>query len=158
MSASTWKNIIRNTLMTKKVTLTVDAPGNLSRVRGDAREFQQVIFNLVNNAIAAMEKGGGKLTISARTKGNWVHIVVSDTGIGIPEKNKRRIFDPFFTTQKVGKGTGLGLSLCYGIVEKYGGKMTFTSISAEDHPDKPSGSTFTVSMPIDSADATTKGG
>jgi two-component system NtrC family sensor kinase len=73
---------------------------------------------------------------------------VTDTGSGIPDKIKRRIFDPFFTTKKVGEGTGLGLSLCYGIVNKYGGRIGFTSVAAEDSPGKASGTTFTVSMPV----------
>jgi two-component system NtrC family sensor kinase len=73
---------------------------------------------------------------------------VADTGSGIPDRIKTRIFDPFFTTKKVGEGTGLGLSLCYGIVNKYGGKIDFASVSAEDHPEGPTGTTFTVSMPV----------
>jgi two-component system NtrC family sensor kinase len=139
--------IIQNTLMTKKVELQVSIPDNLPRVRGDTREFQQVIFNLVNNSIAAMEKSGGTLTITARGEGEWVHVSVSDTGEGIPNRIKPQIFDPFFTTKKVGEGTGLGLSLCYGIVKKYGGRISFSSSCAEDNPLVPSGTIFTVSMP-----------
>ena len=111
-------------------------------------EFQQVIFNLINNAVAAMEQTGGKLTISAQVEKNMVKLDISDTGVGIPDKNKEFIFDPFFTTKKVGEGTGLGLSLCYGIVKKYGGNITFSSISKEDNPDAQNGSTFTVLMPV----------
>jgi signal transduction histidine kinase len=73
---------------------------------------------------------------------------VADTGCGIPDRIKARVFDPFFTTKKVGEGTGLGLSLCYGIVTKYGGRIRFTSTSREDAPGAPSGTTFTVSMPV----------
>jgi two-component system NtrC family sensor kinase len=126
-------------------------PDPLPRVRGDAREFQQVIFNLINNSVAAMapmDGGDGKLTLSARAEAEWVHVSVTDTGIGIPNRIKPQIFDPFFTTKKVGEGTGLGLSLCYGIVKKYGGKMSFTSISKEDYPDRSPKTTFVVSMPI----------
>jgi two-component system NtrC family sensor kinase len=78
--------------------------------------------------------------------------------VGIPDKIKPQIFDPFFTTKKATEGTGLGLSLCYGIVKKYGGKMTFTSVSAEDHPDQPSGTTFTVTMPVYDAENPSEGG
>jgi len=77
-----------------------------------------------------------------------VHVHVTDTGVGIPNRIKAQIFDPFFTTKKVGEGTGLGLSLCYGIVKKYGGKISFTSSSADDEPDQPTGTTFVVSMPV----------
>ena len=84
-----------------------------------------------------------------------VYINVKDTGTGIPETIKRRIFDPFFTTKEVGKGTGLGLSLCYGIVNKHGGRLTFKSISTEDFPNRPSGSTFIVSFPAAEVSAVT---
>ena len=90
----------------------------------------------------------GSLTLTGEADTEWVHVNVSDTGVGIPDRNKPQIFDPFFTTKKVGEGTGLGLSLCYGIVKKYGGKMSFTSRSAEDEPDRPTGTTFVVSMPV----------
>ena len=141
-------NIVKNTLMTAKVELAIDVPEGLPRVRGDAREFQQVLFNLVNNAVAAMRDGGGRLMVSAAADRGFVHLTVTDTGAGIPERIKRRIFDPFFTTKNVGEGTGLGLSLCYGIVRKYGGSIGFTSSSTEDNPGGPSGTAFTVSMPV----------
>ena len=140
--------IVKNTLITSKVELVTDIPQMLPNVRGDAREFQQVIFNLINNALAAMEAEGGTLTIFGSEKDNWVNINVRDTGTGIPDRIKGQIFDPFFTTKQVGKGTGLGLSLCYGIVNKYAGKLSFKSISSDDFPNRPSGSTFTVSFPV----------
>jgi signal transduction histidine kinase len=147
-SIDTVCKIVKNTLMTKKIEVQVEVPDDLPRVRGDAREFQQVVFNLINNSVAAMEGTGGRLSLSAKTEGDWVDVCVSDTGVGIPERIRPRIFDPFFTTKKVGEGTGLGLSLCYGIVKKYGGKIRFSSRSAEDEPDRPSGTTFVVSMPV----------
>jgi PAS domain S-box-containing protein len=146
-SIDTVTTIVKNTLITSKVELKTEIPESLPHIQGDAREFQQVIFNLINNAMAAMEDGGGTLTISCYEKNNWVYINVNDTGTGIPERIKRRIFDPFFTTKEVGKGTGLGLSLCYGIVNKHGGRLTFKSVSKEDFPNRPSGSTFIVSFP-----------
>ena len=138
--------IINNTLMTKKVNYKLSIPDGLPKVKGDSREFQQVIFNLINNSVAALGKGG-ELKISARQENSWVHVTIEDNGSGIPERIKSHIFDPFFTTKKVGEGTGLGLSLCYGIVKKYNGKMNFTSSSKEDYPDEPSGTVFTVSLP-----------
>jgi signal transduction histidine kinase len=143
-------NITRNTLLTKNIELETDIDPNLPCVAGDAREFQQVVFNLINNATSAMQEDGGTLGVSANCKDGWVRVRVKDTGVGIPDRIKAQIFDPFFTTKKVGEGTGLGLSLCYGIVQKYGGKIDFTSVSKEDYPDRPSGTTFTVSMPATS--------
>jgi signal transduction histidine kinase len=140
--------IVKNTLMTQKVEVQIEIPDDLPRVRGDTREFQQVIFNLINNAVYALGGEAGSLTLTGELDTDWVHVNVSDTGVGIPDRNKPQIFDPFFTTKKVGEGTGLGLSLCYGIVKKYGGKMSFTSRSAEDEPDRPTGTTFVVSMPV----------
>jgi len=147
-SVETVMTIVSNTLLTRKIELEMDMPQNLPRVRGDDREFQQVIFNLVNNSVAAMDPSGGKLTLKAEKENGWVHMSVTDTGVGIADRIKPQIFDPFFTTKKVGEGTGLGLSLCYGIVKKYGGKISFSSVSHEDSPDKPSGTVFTVSMPV----------
>jgi signal transduction histidine kinase len=147
-SIDTVYQIVKNTLMTKKIDVEMDIPDSLPRVRGDAREYQQVIFNLINNSVAALDGTGGKLTLSARADDDWVHVHIADTGSGIPERFKPQIFDPFFTTKKVGEGTGLGLSLCYGIVKKYGGKISFTSSSAEDYPDRPTGTTFIFSMPV----------
>jgi PAS domain S-box-containing protein len=140
--------IVKNTLMTAKVELVNEVPGALPRVCGDSREYQQVVFNLINNSVAVMREEGGTLTLSAEAEKGWVHLRVSDTGPGIPDRIKARVFDPFFTTKKVGEGTGLGLSLCYGIVTKYGGRISFASSSREDAPDQPSGTTFTVSMPV----------
>ena len=145
--ASTVVAIVRNTLMTAKIELVDAVPAGLPRVCGDPREYQQVVFNLVNNSVAAMKGGGGTLTLGADAEGDWVHLRVADTGAGIPDRIKARVFDPFFTTKGVGEGTGLGLSLCYGIVTKYGGRIAFTSSSREDAPGRPPGTTFTVSMP-----------
>ncbi|MFZ0889953.1 MAG: ATP-binding protein [Candidatus Binataceae bacterium] len=141
-------NIVGNTLMTAKIQLVMEVAPSLPRVRGDAREFQQVIFNLVNNSVAAMRPKGGTLTLGARARNGWVDLTVADTGCGIPDKLKQRIFDPFFTTKKAGEGTGLGLSLCYGITNKYGGRISLTSVAAEDCPRGPTGTKFTVSMPV----------
>jgi two-component system NtrC family sensor kinase len=140
--------IVKNTLMTAKVELVNEVPEGLPRVCGDSREYQQVVFNLINNSVAVMKDAGGTLTLTAEAEDGWVHLRVADTGPGIPDRIKARVFDPFFTTKKVGEGTGLGLSLCYGIVTKYGGRIGFTSSSLEDQPDQPSGTTFTVSMPV----------
>ena len=115
------------------------APG-LPHVAGSPSELQQLLLNLINNAMDAMEKNGGDLVIATRQVGDRVEVSVSDTGHGIPKAVLPRIFDPFFTTKAVGKGTGLGLSICYGIVQKIGGEITVDSA-----PEK--GSTFRILLP-----------
>ncbi len=141
-------DIVKVTLKRDTVSLVIDVPDKLPMVKGDVREFQQVLFNLVNNAMAAMDDDGGVLSLIAEPHNSHLSVSVSDTGVGIPEEIQGQIFDPFFTTKKVGEGTGLGLSLCYGIVRKYGGTIDFASTTATDNPDKPCGTRFTVTMPI----------
>lgn len=99
----------------------------LPKVFASPSEMQQVLLNLMNNALDAMEKTGGTLEISSRVQGDDVVLDVADTGVGIPKQNLVRIFDPFFTTKAVGKGTGLGLSICYGIIKKMGGEISVNS-------------------------------
>jgi two-component system NtrC family sensor kinase len=123
------------------VEIRTDFPQNLPSLRVSTSELQQVFFNLINNAIDAMDHDGGTLTISSCERENYLVIAVSDTGKGIPEANLDRIFDPFFTTKPVGKGTGLGLSICYGIIEKMGGKFEVESKVG-------TGTTFLVSIPF----------
>jgi two-component system NtrC family sensor kinase len=123
------------------VEIQTDFQENLPTLRVSTAELQQVFFNLINNAIDAMDPGGGTLTISSRQRDNDLFITVSDTGKGIPEANLDRIFDPFFTTKPVGKGTGLGLSICYGIIEKLGGKLEVESAVGK-------GTTFSVTIPL----------
>jgi two-component system, NtrC family, sensor kinase len=114
---------------------------HLPLLRLSVSELQQVFLNLINNAIDAMEKKGGKLFIYTRLEDRQVVVEMTDTGSGIPEANLPRIFDPFFTTKPVGKGTGLGLAICYGIVKKMGGEIKVRStVNA--------GTTFTVYLPI----------
>ncbi len=123
------------------VEIQTDFQQNLPYLRASISELQQVIFNLINNAIDAMGHDGGTLKISSHQIENKLAIAVSDTGEGIPEANLDRIFDPFFTTKPVGKGTGLGLSICYGIIEKMGGKLEVESTMG-------TGTTFSFSIPF----------
>jgi two-component system NtrC family sensor kinase len=109
------------------VEITTRLQQEVPPVQVSLSELQQVILNLINNALDAMEKKGGKLTLSTFTRDGFVVVEVADTGVGIPASNLHRIFDPFFTTKAVGKGTGLGLSICYGIVENMGGRIEVQS-------------------------------
>ena len=97
-------------------------------VPGSQTEIQQIMLNLINNAVDAMGEKGGKIDITTRLEERFVLIVVEDDGPGIPKANLGRIFDPFFTTKAVGKGNGLGLSICFGIVKRMGGEIDVHSI------------------------------
>lgn len=129
------------------VEIHLNLQENLPTVRVSQSELQQVLLNLINNALDAMEKIGGNLRISTRIEedsiimGDHLLIEVADDGPGIPAANIAKIFDPFFTTKPVGKGTGLGLSICYGIIKKMGGNIEARSIID-------GGTTFTVKVPL----------
>jgi len=141
-------SVVENILVTEKVTLEKRLTKDLPKVRGDSGHLQQVFMNFITNAFGAM-KGGGVLTVSTNlnTAGNKVKIFFKDTGHGIKRENRNKIFDAFFTTKKVGEGTGLGLSVSYGIIEKYGGDITFNTV-AEEEDMEGRGTTFIVSLPV----------
>jgi signal transduction histidine kinase len=109
-------------LRSSKSRIEMQLESVLPGVRGDGNQLLQVFFNVINNAIDAMDTGeGGVLTIKTmRDRGNVV-ILFTDTGPGI--KDPQRVFDPFYTTKPVGKGTGLGLSICFGILQEHAGKI-----------------------------------
>lgn len=88
--------------------------------------ISQVLLNLLNNAIDALENAPvKKIEVNAFVEKNWIHITVSDTGPGVPKEFEKKIFDPFFTTKTFGKGTGLGLSISKGLVEVHEGELLY---------------------------------
>jgi two-component system NtrC family sensor kinase len=107
----------------------------------DPGHLQQVVLNLVVNAVDAMEEKG-ELTVVTELSpgGREVRIGITDTGKGIPKDILPVIFEPFFTTKEVGKGTGLGLAIVHGIVTRAGGKVEVDTT--------PRGTTFTVILPV----------
>jgi len=123
----------------RRIDLVRRIQGPLDRVNGNRGRLQQVLMNLLLNAVDAMP-GGGTVTVAARAASGRVQIDVSDTGCGIPPEHLERIYDPFFTTKPRGQGTGLGLSVSYGIVKEHSG-----TLSAESSPGE--GSRFVVSLP-----------
>ena len=124
------------------VTVHTQIQPDLPPVQASPTEMQQVLLNLINNAIDAMEgMQEGELTIRAEHRDHKVVVEMEDTGLGIPQKDQERIFEPFYTTKAVGKGTGLGLSICYGIVEKMGGHIRIKSRLG-------AGSTFILELPV----------
>jgi two-component system cell cycle sensor histidine kinase/response regulator CckA len=136
------------------VALEVVHANELWPVEVDVSRFQQVIVNLAVNARDAMPQGGRLLIKTANdtldqayaaahlgvSAGDYVQVIVSDTGCGMPPEVKARIFEPFFTTKPTGKGTGLGLATAYGIVQQSGGHISFDSTEGK-------GTTFIVHLP-----------
>ena len=131
------------------------APESLP-VRADPGQVEQVVMNLVLNARDAMPRGGRLVLETARVslcddfehrhgiirKGDYVTVVVRDTGSGIPEEVITEIFEPYFTTKEIGKGAGLGLSMVYGILEQHHGGVVCDSVVGQ-------GTTFSVFLPLD---------
>jgi two-component system NtrC family sensor kinase len=140
--------VMGNTLLVNRIQTKQYLEDDLPLIKADAAELQQVFFNVINNAIHAMqESGGGTLTISTNLINNsMVEIRIADTGNGIKKEHRKRIFDPLFTTKEVGKGTGLGLSVSYGIVTKHGGTITFRSKTKEES--EKTGTTFIIAFPV----------
>jgi two-component system NtrC family sensor kinase len=122
------------------VRLMKELQASLPPVTADRSQLQQVLMNIVINAVQAMGEKG-TLTVSTMGSGNgFVEVRISDTGHGIASDEVRKVFDPFYSTKVSGEGTGLGLSIAYGIVTKYGGTITVASEVGK-------GSTFTIRLP-----------
>jgi len=137
--------VMNNTLLLNKISVTKQMQDNLPCITADSGELQQVFFNIITNAIHAMQRGGA-LTITTRSYNNdTVEISIADTGHGIKKEHRNRIFDPLFTTKDVGKGTGLGLSVSYGIVMKHGGAITFETKTKEESEE--TGTAFIIAFP-----------
>ena len=134
-------------LSTSNIDVERSLPNDLPAVVGDARQLQQVVLNLVTNAIQAMATGGrGALHVETSASGGQVHLDVTDTGPGITASARPHIFEPFFTTKREGEGTGLGLSVSYGIIAALGGRIELADTG-------PSGSRFRVTLPAAPAEA-----
>jgi PAS domain S-box-containing protein len=131
-------NIIRGQAKKQQVTLDLQLEP-LPPVTCYPAKINQVVLNLVANAIDACS-AGGKVTVSTHAEPKEVEIAVADTGSGIDPAIRERIFDPFFTTKPQGKGTGLGLSISYGIVQDHGGRIEVDSTPGQ-------GSNFRVRLP-----------
>jgi PAS domain S-box-containing protein len=146
--------LLERSVAKKQVVLKIETDNQVLVTKGDCTQLEQVIMNLVMNAVDAMP-GGGTITLSTSlvhigrnevrihpllSSGNYVCLKVKDTGSGIPDEIRDRIFDPFFTTKGPEKGTGLGLAIIYGIVKEHNGVITVTSSLGR-------GTTFEVYLP-----------
>ncbi len=145
-------SLVKSQCALNKIKIEKNLDYSLPRIRTDLGRLQQVFINIVANAMWAMPDGG---TVSVRTGYDREHqvirIVITDTGVGIPQDNIRKIFDPFFTTKRPGEGTGLGLSVSHGIVKKMGGEILVESRTAgqkSSEPGQPTGTSFIVELPI----------
>jgi two-component system NtrC family sensor kinase len=125
-----------------KINIFLNMQENLPPAMIGINELKQVIINLMQNSIYAIE-GSGSITIKTNLSrnGKKIYIQIKDTGSGMDEEVMLHIFDPFYTTKINGDGTGLGLSILYGIISKYNG-----SIDAKSVKDK--GTTMTIAIPI----------
>ncbi|HEX2882019.1 MAG TPA: ATP-binding protein [Polyangiaceae bacterium] len=126
------------------IQFNVDLPSVLPKVRGDAEQLRQVLINLIQNAVQAMQ-GRGEVTIKTGERmqrgASFVTIAISDRGPGIAPAARKSLFTPFFTTKE--KGTGLGLAISARAVQEMGGRIDVQS--------GPDGATFVVLMPVEPA-------
>ena len=132
-------------LTSARVQLVTELDPALAAIEADGRQLQQVLLNLITNAIQAMApRGSGVLTVRTRAADgseDVVTIEVADNGPGVSSHARAHIFEPFFTTKPEGEGTGLGLSVSYGIVAAHGGEIRLADLPAG------AGATFIVSLP-----------
>ncbi|MFW2545123.1 ATP-binding protein [Primorskyibacter sp. 2E107] len=143
-----------NRLVGERVSLRLRHDPVLPPVRGDKRQLEQVIVNLVVNARDAMPDGG-EITVETERRilrealerdravvepGTYVSVRITDEGTGIPKDKLQKVFEPFFTTKRPGEGTGLGLSTVYGIVKQTGGFIFVDSVVGQ-------GTCFTLLLP-----------
>lgn len=122
------------------IELSLNFSEHLPEISADPIKLEQVVLNIVLNAIHSITPPG-KIGITTQAAGDFVEIIISDTGCGIPEEYIGKIFDPFYTTKDATKGTGLGLAVSYGIIKKHGGNIEVTSTVGK-------GSTFIVRLPV----------
>jgi signal transduction histidine kinase len=138
-------SMIQNKAAVNGIEVTCEVAPDVPNVLADPGQLQQVMINLLNNAIHAVVdrhgSKGGRVEVVARNdeRGRAV-VTVSDNGCGINQESMSKIFMPFFTTKAPGQGTGLGLSVCHSIIDSLGGELTVESAKGE-------GTTFTVRIP-----------
>lgn len=134
-------SLVRAQLRAHGVALSVDMPGSLPKGMANSVQLEQVVINLVINAMHALDETGGgsrRIVLGARDEGDHVVLFVQDNGPGIAGR-EARIFDPFYTTKDSGVGLGLGLSIVHTLVQSWGGVITAAT-------NDEGGATFRVSL------------
>jgi PAS domain S-box-containing protein len=135
--------LTRSEMSNKSVLVQTRLADSLPCIRGDRVQLQQVILNLIMNAIEAMSEVAGQprelLVSTSNTDPDGVIVAVSDSGPGLPQADPERIFEAFYTTKA--SGLGMGLSICRSIVEAHGGRLWATS-------NEPRGSVFRMMLPV----------
>ena len=126
------------------------APG-LPRTMADAHQIEQVLANLVANAVQALGQHSGRrvLEVATEQRGEVLRLSVADSGPGIPAEVVPKIFDPFFTTKSPGKGTGLGLSICHSIIQEHHGRIWVETEEGK-------GAKFIIEIPLIRCDGVTR--
>lgn len=124
-----------------RIQLEKEIPEQMLLVSYDPQQIEQVLINLIHNAIQAMPNRG-TLKVCLNQVDGAAEVAIQDTGTGISPENLKRIFDPFFTTKPEGVGTGLGLSVSYGIIANHKGRIEVESEEGK-------GTTFTIYLPVD---------
>ena len=129
---------IQYELEESNVKLETKLDRNLPKIDLDEKYMKQALINIIKNGMAAMSDGG-TLTIITREDHGYVHIDISDSGIGMSEEQLSKIFEPYYTTKEF--GSGLGLTVVYKVVREHNGEVTV-------HSREEQGTTFTISLPI----------
>ena len=133
--------LLRTETERNRVSLRMDLASDVPRVAGDRVQLQQVLMNLMLNAVEAMQGTGGELTVrSERGESGGLVLSVSDTGVGLPPDKTDAVFEAFFTTKP--NGTGMGLSISRSIIESHGGRLWASSGTGR-------GATFHFSLPAE---------
>jgi C4-dicarboxylate-specific signal transduction histidine kinase len=135
--------MVENDLHVQAVSVSTEFQEDVPQVSADPIQLQQVILNLVKNAIDAIAIGPTTIKairlVTTYDGKSVVSLYVQDSGPGIPSENESQIFDPFFTTKA--SGMGLGLSISRGIIEDHGGNLRLTETSSK-------GCTFEITLPV----------
>jgi|LGOV01.1.fsa_nt_gb two-component system NtrC family sensor kinase len=133
-------DILENYARINNIDIQTDLSTDFPIIAADQAQLQQVLLNLVSNAIDALGKNG-LIEVKSRKVNSSIHVSVTDNGPGISKKMQTKIFEPFITSKERGKGTGLGLWVSHNIMERIGGALTLESEVGK-------GAVFTMQIPI----------